>query len=638
MSAALAPSTDAPLTLPGATTATARGETSLLPLSQDQALLLARLTERLEASQLWWLSGYAAGLAAGRTDGGRASTPDVVAGVEANPGIASTAAADAPRLTVVYGSQTGNAKRVAEALAQRLSADGLPVRLLRADAYPLRELANERYLAIAISTQGDGDPPDDARGFVEHLLGKRAPKLPQLKFAVIGLGDSSYPQFCAIGRRLDERLAELGGERWLDRADADLDIDTIATPWLDGVQRRSTDALSPRPSPQPPSATVTPLRPAAPTPERGSREHPFAAELLTNQRIVGRDSQKDIRHLEIGLDGSGLDYEPGDALGVWPQNPPVLVQAILDALDADGDTVVALGERERSLRDWLTHEREITRLNRPFVAAHADRGQSDALRHALSADGREALTRLFADWQILDLLRAHPARWEPKALIDALRPLQPRMYSIASSRKAVGDEAHLTVAHLEYRFGDELRWGAASHFLARAEEGASVPVFLERNERFRLPADPSRDILLIGPGTGVAPFRGFVQEREAVGARGRNWLLFGNPHARSDFLYQTEWQDALRRGALHRLSLAFSRDQAQKVYVQHALREHGREVYAWLQNGAHLYVCGDATRMAKDVHAALIEIVAEHGGVDAEAAGDYVATLAAQGRYARDIY
>ncbi|MBP6748745.1 MAG: assimilatory sulfite reductase (NADPH) flavoprotein subunit [Xanthomonadaceae bacterium] len=640
MSAALAPSTDAPLTLPGATTATARGETSLLPLSQDQALLLARLTERLEASQLWWLSGYAAGLAAGRTDGGRASTPDVVAGVEANPGIASTAA-DPPRLTVVYGSQTGNAKRVAEALAQRLSADGLPVRLLRADAYPLRELANERYLAIAISTQGDGDPPDDARGFVEHLLGKRAPKLPQLKFAVLGLGDSSYPQFCAIGRRLDERLAELGGERWLDRADADLDIDTIAAPWLDSVQRRSSDALTPRPAA--PSATVTPLRPVAPTPERWSRERPFAAEVLTNQRIVGRDSGKDIRHLEIGLDGTaldggGLDYEPGDALGVWPQNPPALVDALIDALGVDGDAVVAVGERERPLRDWLAHEREITRLSRPFLAAHAARAPSDALQHALSAEGREALARLFAEWQVLDLLRAHPARWEPNALIDALRPLQPRMYSIASSRKAVGDEAHLTVAHIEYAHGGETRWGAASHFLARAEEGASLPVFLERNERFRLPADPSRDILMIGPGTGVAPFRGFVQEREAVGASGRNWLVFGNPHARSDFLYQTEWQDALRRGALHRLSLAFSRDQAQKVYVQHALREQGREVYDWLQNGAHLYVCGDATRMAKDVHATLIEIVAEHGGLDAEGAGEYIATLAAQGRYARDIY
>lgn len=627
MPAVLAPSTDAPPTLPGTATA-ARGEASLGPLSQDQALWLARLTERLDAPQLWWLSGYAAGLAGERA----ASTPDVVAGVDAS----AAEATNAPRLTVVYGSQTGNAKRVAEALAQRLAGDGLPVRLLRADAYPLRELAHERYLAIAISTQGDGDPPDDARGFVEHLLGKRAPKLPQLKFAVLGLGDSGYPQFCAIGRQLDERLAELGGERWLDRADADLDIDTIATPWLDNVRRRSADALTPRQAP--PSATVTPLRPVAPTSERWSRERPFAAELLTNQRIVGRDSRKDIRHLEIALDGSGLDYEPGDALGIWPQNPPALVDALIDALGVDGDAVVAVGERERPLRDWLAHEREITRLSRPFLAAHAARAPSDALQHALSAEGREALTRLFAEWQVLDLLRAHPARWEPNALLDALRPLQPRMYSIASSRKAVGDEVHLTVAHIEYAHGGETRWGAASHFLARAEEGASVPVFLERNERFRLPADPSRDILMIGPGTGVAPFRGFVQEREAVGASGRNWLVFGNPHARSDFLYQTEWQDALRRGALHRLSLAFSRDQAQKVYVQHALREQGREVYDWLQNGAHLYVCGDATRMAKDVHAALIEIVAEHGGLDADAAGDYIATLAAQGRYARDIY
>jgi sulfite reductase (NADPH) flavoprotein alpha-component len=243
-----------------------------------------------------------------------------------------------------------------------------------------------------------------------------------------------------------------------------------------------------------------------------------------------------------------------------------------------------------------------------------------------------------ADHQIVDLLQAHPGAWSAEALVEALRPLQPRLYSIASSRKAVGEEAHLTVAHVEYRRGDALRWGAASHFLATLGEGASVPVFVERNERFRLPADASRDVIMIGPGTGVAPFRGFVQEREAIGATGRNWLLFGNPHARTDFLYQLEWQDALKRGNLHRLDLAFSRDQAHKIYVQHKLREHARELFAWLENGAHLYVCGDATRMAKDVHAALLDAIASAGGKSADDAADYLNALQAQGRYARDVY
>ncbi len=599
-------------------------------LTQAQTASLAQLAESLDASQLWWLSGYAAGLAQGRS-------PLVPALVGAS---AETALqANAERLTVIYGSQTGNAKRVAEALAQRLVADSVPVRLIRADAYPLRELKDERYLAIVISTQGDGDPPDDARGFVEHIVGKRAPALSQLKFAVFGLGDSSYPQFCAIGRRLDERLVELGGERWLDRVDADLDIDTVATPWLQTLHRQSTEALKQRPA----LASVTPLRPSAHAVESWSRERPFVAELLTNQRITGSaapryNSDKDIRHIEIGLEGAGLDYEPGDALGVWPQNPPALVEAVLGTLALNGDTDVTHGDDTRPLREWLSSRRELTRLSRPFIVAHAEHASSTNLNHLLAPDQRDAFARLLADMQILDLLRAHPAQWSPEALIAALRPLQPRLYSIASSRKVVGDEAHLTIAHIVYTRDGETRWGAASNFLASAEESAMLPVYLERNERFRLPADASRDIVMIGPGTGVAPFRGFVQEREAIGASGRQWLLFGNPHARTDFLYQLEWQDALKRGALDRLSLAFSRDQSHKVYVQDKLREHGRDLYDWLQNGAHLYVCGDATRMAKDVHAALTQIVAEHGALSQEDASDYLNALAAQGRYARDVY
>jgi sulfite reductase (NADPH) flavoprotein alpha-component len=633
MSAVLAPLTPSPsspaqpaaLPTPGAENAAV----SNMLLSQDQATLLARLTEQLDGPQLWWLSGYAAGLAQARAPLTSAQAPAAGHGLET--------ALDSTRLTVVYGSQTGNAKRIAETLSQRLSAEGVPVRLLRADAYPVRELKDERYLAIVISTQGDGDPPDDARGFVEHLLGKRAPKLPQLKFAVLGLGDSSYPQFCAIGRQLDARLAELGGERWLDRVDADLDLDTVATPWLQTVQRQSAEALKTRPA----LATVTPLRTTAHDAQTWTRARPFAAELLTNQRItaIGKHaSDKDIRHLEIGLEGAGFDYEPGDALGVWPKNPPALVDAVLAALSLDGDAAASHGDETRPLRDWLSGHRELTRLSRPFIAVHAEAARSDVLNQWLAPEGRDGLTRLLADSQLLDLLRAYPGAWEPDALVQALRPLQPRLYSIASSRKIVGDEAHLTIAHIEYARDGEARWGTASHFLAAAEEGATLPVFLERNDRFRLPADASRDIIMIGPGTGVAPFRGFVQEREAIGAEGRNWLLFGNPHARSDFLYQLEWQDALKRGILHRLSLAFSRDQTHKVYVQDKLREHGRELYDWLQNGAHLYVCGDATRMAKDVHAALLRIVAEHGGLSDEDAGEFINTLAAQGRYARDVY
>jgi sulfite reductase (NADPH) flavoprotein alpha-component len=596
------------------------------PLSVEPFAQIARLAEGLDSAGLWWLSGYAAGLA--RAQGGLAPLASVA-------GQADAVAQPRERLTVVYGSQTGNARRVAETLAAKFEAEGLPVRLLRADAYPTRELKDEHYLAIVISTQGDGDPPDDARALVEFLDGKRAPKLPNLRFTVLGLGDTSYPQFCAIGQRIDARLEALGAQRWVARADADLDIDTVAAPWAAQVLAEGKEALKVRNAPL---ATVTPLRPHLAPAATWTRECPFTAELIANQRITGRGSEKDIRHIELSLEGAGLDYEPGDALGVIVENPPALVEAIIAELGLDAGTSVTVGADTLPLRDWLGKRREITRLSRPFVATHAAHAGSDALNRLLAPDQREALTALMADSQVIDLLHDHPGAWTAEALVEALRPLQPRLYSIASSRKAVGDEAHLTVAHVEYLRGDATRWGAASHFLAAREEGAQVQVYIEHNQRFRLPADGARDIIMIGPGTGVAPFRAFVQEREAAAATGRNWLFFGNPHGREDFLYQVEWQDALKRGALHRLDLAFSRDQASKIYVQHRLREQARELFAWLENGAHLYVCGDATRMAKDVHAALLDIIAVQGGKSAEDANDYLNALQAQGRYARDVY
>lgn len=603
------------------------------PLSSEPYAQIARLVDGMDSAGLWWLSGYTAGLA--RAQAGTAVV------TTAQP---SADSQERGRLTLIYGSQTGNAKRIAEALAAKFEAEGLPVRLLRADTYPTRELKDERFLAIVISTQGDGDPPDDARALVEFIHGKRAPQLPQLRFAVLGLGDSSYPQFCVIGQRLDARLESLGAQRWVARADADLDIDTIAAPWSTQVLTEAKEALKPRPQlTNLPLASVTPLRPHMAAPVAWTRERPFAAELLANLPITGRGSDRDVRHLELSLEGAGLDYEPGDALGVWIENPPALVQAIADALELDADAPVALGGDTLPLRDWLGRKREITRLSRPFIATHAAHAGSDALNRLLAPDQREGLTALMARSQIVDLLLEHPGAWTAEALVEALRPLQPRLYSIASSRKVVGDEAHLTVAHIEYQHGGAHRWGAASHHLATRDEGASLPVYIERNERFRLPADAARDVIMIGPGTGVAPFRGFVQERSSTrsmttGASGRNWLLFGNPHARSDFLYQIEWQDALKRGELHRLDLAFSRDQAHKIYVQHKLREHGHALFDWLEGGAHLYVCGDATRMAKDVHAALLDVIATHGGKSAEDANDYLNTLQAQGRYSRDVY
>src|SRR5690606_20955390 len=507
--------------------------------------------------------------------------------------------------------------------------------------------------------------------------------------------------FCGIACRIDARLAELGAQRVAEVAKADLDIETVAGPWRESALARAGELLkAAAPAGAGHLATVTPLRPAA----SWSHERPFPAEVLENQSLSGREFRgtgfrsygevtKDVRHLELSLDGSGLAYEPGDALGIRHRNPEPLVAQVLEATRLDGDAVATEGGDSLPLAEWLATRRELTRLSRPFLVALAERSGSAELARllepgnagfaALLADHplldvlrpwrarrarRRARTRLsrpclvalaarsgsaelarllepgnagfaalLADHQLLDVLRRWPADWTAEALLAALRPQVKRLYSIASSRKRVGDEAHLTVDVVRYQAHGHAHVGAASAFLAGLGEGDQLPVYVEPNERFRVPADASRDIIMVGPGTGVAPFRGFVQERAETGAGGRNWLFFGAQHFNTGFLYQVEWQEALRRGELHRLDLAFSRDQAAKVYVQHRLRERGREVYDWLQSGAHLYVCG-AIAMGKDVHAALLEIVATHNGGDAEAAAEYLSSLQSEGRYARDVY
>lgn len=603
------------------------------PLPDERKALLARVVEGLDSPSLWWLSGYAAGLAQGHP------VPHLAV-------LTGGAAQASQRLTIVYGSQTGNARRVAEAAASEAEAAGLNVRLLRADAYPQRELASERLLYVVISTQGEGDPPDDAIGLFEFIAGKRAPKLPELKYAVLGLGDSSYADFCGISRKLDARLSELGAGRLFAAGEADLDIDTVALPWREQALTQARSLLKTATPSATPSATITALRPHVAS--AYSHDKPFAAELLLNQRISGREFKgvgylqhggigKDVRHLELSLQGSGLHYEPGDALGVRPRNPALLVQAVLHALDTNGDVVVQEKDESLPLHEWLSSRKELSKLSRPFLASHAAQSHSEELNDLLAPRRNGDLAALLNTHQLADVLRRWPAHWEPQELLAALRPLAPRLYSIASSRKRVGEEVHLTVDVLDYQAFGHAHVGAASGFLSSLEEGAHAPVYIEANERFRVPADASRDIIMVGPGTGVAPFRSFVQERVETGATGRNWLLFGARNFNTDFLYQSEWQDALRNGELHRLDVAFSRDQAQKIYVQQRLRERGRDVYDWLEGGAHFYVCG-AIGMGKDVHAALLQIVAEQAGVDAEAAAGYLSKLQAEGRYSRDVY
>jgi sulfite reductase (NADPH) flavoprotein alpha-component len=588
------------------------------PLDVARVELLARLVDGLDAPTLQWLSGYAAGLAAAQ--GGT-----IRAAPAAEP-------ESAPLATIVHGSQTGNGRRVAEALAAKLAGQGIQARLLRAGEYPLRELARERQLFVVMSTHGDGDPPDDARAFTDYLFGRRAPRLSSLGFAVLALGDSSYPKYCEIGRRIDERLAELGANRLFARVDCDVDFEAGAAQWA----ARALEILEQaRPAPAP--ARVAMLRPVA-VPAPWSRERPFTAELVENQRITIGDGVRDVRHIELSLAGSGLRYEPGDALGVVAENPPQTVESVLRAARLTGGELIERDGERRELAGWLHNGLEITRVTKPLIRKFADRSGSEELAALLRPGNETSLRDFMTRTQLVDLLQRYPVDWDAPALAGTLRQLVPRLYSIASSAKEVGDEVHLTVARLDSGGDDPGRPGAASHFLATRGNAAQVPVYVEPNPRFRLPVDASRDVIMIGPGTGVAPFRGFLQERAATGASGRNWLVFGARHFASDFLYQIEWQRALKRGLLTRLDLAFSRDGGQRAYVQQRIAEAGRELYDWIESGASIYVCGDATRMAPDVHAALVSVIECHGAVPADTARERLDRLGAQGRYLRDVY
>ena len=591
---------------------------------------LDRLTSGLDAAALNWISGYTAALANERSGLARS---ELHVDERALDLPRPEAHVDAPlRATVLYGSQTGHGRRLAEQLGHAAERAGLAVRVQSALDYNPRELAAEKLLFVVMSTHGDGDPPDEARAFVDFLNSRRAPRLEKLAFSVLALGDSSYPKYCEAGRAIDDRLAALGARRLSARVDCDVDYERPAGTWLSqavvaasaelGVADRGSAAGS-----GPRVRVVTPLSAVSSDP---TREHPLEVEVIANQVITGRGSMRAVHHLELALPVGRLDYHPGDALGILHENPPEVVERILELTALDGGAPVSVAGRELPLQAWLRAERELTRLTRPFIDAHRAR--------ARASSGQVGVPEIPQRWQVADLLKHLPATWNAADLVAALRTLAPRLYSIASSRLSVGDEVHLTVAALDYVADGERRFGSASRYLATHGEDSRLQVYIERNKRFRLPADQSRDVIMIGPGTGVAPFRGFVQERTATGASGRNWLFFGARRLDRDFLYQTEWQSALKHGALHRLDVAFSRDQTERVYVHQRMREQGAQLFHWLESGAYLYVCGDAASMAPDVHAALLEIVGVHGGRSREDAVAYLNTLMSERRYVRDVY
>ncbi|MDV1444409.1 sulfite reductase subunit alpha [Klebsiella variicola] len=591
---------------------------NLLPLNPEQLARLQAATTDFTPTQLAWVSGYFWGVL-NQQSGAAVAVP--------------AQAAEVPSITLISASQTGNARRVAEALRDDLLAAKLNVKLVNAGDYKFKQIAAEKLLVVVTSTQGEGEPPEEAVALHKFLFSKKAPKLDGTAFAVFGLGDTSYEFFCQSGKDFDSKLAELGAERLLDRVDADVEYQTAAAEW----RARVVEVLKARapvaaPAQLATSGAVNDIHTSPYT-----KEAPLSATLSVNQKITGRDSEKDVRHIEIDLGDSGLRYQPGDALGVWYQNDPQLVKELVELLWLKGDEPVTVDGKTLPLAEALEWHFELTVNTATIVENYATLTRSESL---LPLVGDKAqLQHYAAATPIVDMVRFSPAQLDAEVLIGLLRPLTPRLYSIASSQAEVESEVHVTVGVVRYEIEGRARAGGASSFLAdRVEEDGEVRVFIEHNDNFRLPANPETPVIMIGPGTGIAPFRAFMQQRAADGAQGKNWLFFGNPHFTEDFLYQVEWQSYVKEGLLTRIDLAWSRDQQQKVYVQDKLREQGAELWRWINDGAHIYVCGDANRMAKDVEHTLLEVIAEYGAMDAEAADEFLSELRVERRYQRDVY
>ncbi|MFT6085135.1 MAG: sulfite reductase (NADPH) flavoprotein alpha-component [Glaciecola sp.] len=602
---------------------TNNGNNNFSALTEQQLQLLSGAASSLNKEQLIWASGFLAGLS------GSVSTLQIPSSVET-----ANKAVSAPALTILYGSQTGNSKGVANNYKASALEQGYQANVVSMSDYKPRQLKNETHLVVIVSTHGEGDAPDDAVELFEFLASKKAPKVPNLKFAVVGLGDTSYEFFCQTGKDFETRLLSLGATALVERLDCDVDYDAAVADWTIALNAKLKDELTPIVTEQ-----IIRLTPAANAVAESlyTKKSPFAANLSASLKITGRDSVKDIRHIEISLEESGIIYKPGDALGVWFSNDKAVAQRILSATSTSGEDTVILADVEITLLDALINKLELTLSYPGFVKSYqAETSQVELAE--LMAD-KAGLREYLSVSQIVDIVEKYPAKITSQALVNALRPIVPRLYSIASSQAEVEDEVHLTVAHIEYEANGFTHQGGASGFLStRLEEGDNLNVYVENNDNFRLPADSNIPIIMIGPGTGIAPFRAFMQERDSTEAEGKNWLFFGNPNFTQDFLYQTEWQGYLKSGLLSKISLAFSRDQANKVYVQDRLKENGKEVFEWLEQGAHFYICGDALRMAKDVETTLLALVAEHGNKTEAQAKEYVTNLRKSKRYQKDVY
>ncbi len=579
-------------------------------------------TAPFTAEQRAWLNGFLAGL---------------FAAPQLNQPPTTTPAAPKVPLTVLFGSQTGTAEQLAKKIGREAEKRGFAPRILPLNDFGNHNLAKEQRTLIITSTWGDGDPPDNAVGFWNFLCSPEAPELKQLSFSVLALGDSSYSDFCGAGKKIDAQLEKLGATRIHPRIDCDKDYDVAANSWIEGLWpalQKTADN-----SKEIGGMTITTAPQAAPEKPASvgfNRNNPFPARLVANRKL--NEGDKETRHFEISIEGSGLNYEAGDALGVFPTNCPELVSQIVQRLGWDGEEeVVTPGGAKTSLRVAMQRDCEIHKIPRSLLEAAAH--SNDQIKILLAPENKAKLDEYLSGRDLLDLINDFALKLSPAEFVAALRKLTPRLYSIASSPKAHRHEIHLTIAIVRREFSNRVHKGVCSTFLAeRVSEKTSVPIFLQSTPHFRPPQNTELPAIMVGPGTGIAPFRAFLQDRAAGGGRGRNWLFFGHQHAATDFFYREELEACQKKGVLTRLDTAFSRDQKEKIYVQNRMLENAAELWRWLNDGAHFYVCGDASRMAKDVDAALHKIAEQEGQLSPDNAKAFIDDLRKTKRYQRDVY
>lgn len=594
------------------------------PLNEAQSKALAVLLDGADPEQLIWLSGYFQGLSAAYNKSSIAP-----ASVAHTP--AEVVAAAHQKITILYGSHTGRSQGIAKKLSALLAEKAIAASVYAMDDYNPKQLEQENIILTVVSTHGDGEPPEMAEDFYRFITGKRVPKLPNLKFSVLALGDKSYKLFCKTGVDIDHALKHAGATELFPIVTCDVDYEEDANTWMNAILGKLAE-LQPSGG-----GAATATAAVAESTVVYNQKNPFRAAVIDKVKITGRDSDKEVYHVELNLSGSGISYQPGDSVGILTDNPPALVTKIIEQLKLDTGAPVFIKKNEYQLAVALRHQLEITLLTRDVIQKYAEKTGSEAVVVILSDE--TLLDEYLWGHDILDLLVEFPHELTAQELVDLLRPLPPRLYSISSAQDAVGDEVHMTVATVRYENKGRSREGAASTYLAdRIETDSEVPVFIERNPGFRLPENSETPIIMVGAGTGIAPFRAFVQQSEVDNRKGKSWLFFGERRFCSDFLYQLEWQKQLKKGVLGKIDLAFSRDQEEKIYVQNRLAENQAEVFNWLENGASFYLCGDMKHMAKDVQATLLQIIQQQGGLTEDQAREYVRRLKKEKRFQTDVY